>query len=112
MREELIDRFGDYPEEVASLFQVSSLKIYSKREKIESISEKKQKIEVLMEEKESQQIDGAKLFQFANKYGRFVQLGTENMKLKIGFQWDRDNFIRRYEILEEFIQGLTGMKRD
>ncbi|WP_226038370.1 transcription-repair coupling factor [Aquibacillus saliphilus] len=111
LRDELIDRFGDYPEEVANLFHVSSIKVYAKQYRVESISEKKQKIELLVEEEASQQLDGAKIFEFANQYGRMVQLGTEDRKLKVVFTWDKQSQSKRYDIVEEFIQGLKNMKR-
>ncbi len=113
LREELIDRFGDYPEEVGNLFHVTSLKMYAKREKIESISEKKkkQRMEILVDSDMSQHVDGSKLFEFANQYGRMVQLGTEDKKLKIVFNWDRNSYGRRYEIAEEFIQAIRDLKR-
>ncbi|UOQ49520.1 transcription-repair coupling factor [Gracilibacillus caseinilyticus] len=111
LRDELIDRFGDYPEEVANLFHVSTLKMMSKRERIESITERKQKIEVLVDGDRSQEIDGAKLFEFANQYGRQIQLGTEDRKLKVTFRFDQSQYNNRYELLEEFIQTLTEMKQ-
>ncbi|WP_208587326.1 transcription-repair coupling factor [Gracilibacillus suaedae] len=111
LRDELIDRFGDYPEEVENLFHVSTLKMMSKKERIEAITERKQKIEVIVEEERSQELDGAKLFEFANQYGRLIQLGTENRKLKVEFRFDKSQYIKRYEILEEFIQTLSEMKQ-
>lgn len=110
LREELIDRFGDYPEEVENLFQVSALKLLAKREKIESITEKKQKTELIMTEEASQQIDGAKLFELANQYGRMIQLGTEGQQLKMTFQFKRDMYPRRYKVMEEVLQSLKDVK--
>ncbi|WP_163539363.1 transcription-repair coupling factor [Gracilibacillus sp. YIM 98692] len=111
LRDELIDRFGEYPEQVENLFHVSKLKMVAKKEKIESITERKQKIEVLVEENRSQEVDGAKLFEFANQYGRIIQLGTEERKLKVVFRFDKRQWHKRYEMLEEFIQTLTEMQR-
>src|SRR5699024_1087709 len=76
LRDELIDRFGDYPVQVDNLFIVSSLKSYAIKERIESITEYGKKIELLVDEQRSQQIDGSKLFELANSFGRSVQLGT------------------------------------
>ncbi|MFD1021148.1 transcription-repair coupling factor [Thalassobacillus hwangdonensis] len=113
LRDELIDRFGDYPEEVENLFMVASLKFHAKKSRIESISEhkKKKSIELIMTADESQQIDGAKLFEFANRYGRMIKLGTEDQKLKVTFQLDKKSHVRRYHLVEEFIQHLPDMKR-
>ncbi|MCA0985631.1 transcription-repair coupling factor [Halobacillus yeomjeoni] len=112
LRDELIDRFGDYPEEVANLFQASSIRQYAKQARIESVSEKKKKLIMVMEAEQSQSIDGSKLFEFANQYGRIVQLGTEDNKLKVTFNWDRKSQLKRYEIVEEFLSRLPEMMRE
>ncbi|WP_028781781.1 transcription-repair coupling factor [Thalassobacillus devorans] len=112
LRDEVIDRFGDYPEEVENLFLVSSMKMHAKQASIESVSETKRKIELVMDAEASQEIDGAKLFDLANSYGRMVQLGTEDQKLKVTFQWDKKTYVRRYEVVDEFLQRLPGMKRE
>ncbi|WP_093217466.1 transcription-repair coupling factor [Sediminibacillus albus] len=112
LKEEIIDRFGDYPIEVENLFHVAGIKINARQQRVEAVSEKRNKIEILVEEDTSQHIDGAKLFEFASSYGRMVQLGTENRNLKMVLQWDKQNKLRRYEIVEELIQGLKHTKRD
>ena len=112
LRDELIDRFGEYPQEVENLFHASSIRLQAKKARIESVTEKKKKIEMLMESEQSQQIDGTKLFEFANTYGRMVQLGTEDSQLKVTFTWDRKNEFKRYELVEDFIRKLPEMMRE
>src|SRR5690625_2715299 len=90
LKEELIDRFGDYPHEVEKLFLVSYLKMIAKKERVESITEKGKRTELIVEEARSQQIDGTKLFELANSYGRNVQLGTVGNKLKVIFRWNNE----------------------
>ncbi|RCW63049.1 transcription-repair coupling factor [Saliterribacillus persicus] len=111
LRDEMIDRFGDYPQEVENLFQVSTLKLVAKKERIESVSELKRKIEIIVEEEQSQQLDGAKLFEFANEYGRAIQLGTENRKLKVTFQLKDQSDPNRYNLVERFIHALADMRK-
>lgn len=110
LQEELIDRFGDYPSEVGQLFQVSRIKMFARREGIESITEQKMKIECLMTEEVSKKVDGAKLFELSNEYHRMIQLGTEDMKLKIVFKLDRSQYPKRYDLLEEFLSRLQEVK--
>ncbi|SEQ98717.1 transcription-repair coupling factor [Virgibacillus subterraneus] len=112
LRDELIDRFGDYPEEVEHLFVVSSLKRLAKQQRVETISEKNKKIELLVDDDRSQQIDGSKLFELANSFGRDVQLGTEGSKLKVIFKWTRDTHHQRYELVENFITQLSEVNRE
>ncbi|MEK4800273.1 transcription-repair coupling factor [Oceanobacillus sp. FSL K6-0118] len=111
LKEELVDRYGDYPIEVENLFIVSALKMHSKKEKVESISEKNNKITLLVSEDRSQAIDGSKLFELANQFGRNVQLGTENNKLKITVKYT-DKTKERYKIVEDFIKKLNTVDRN
>lgn len=111
LKDELIDRFGDYPQEVENLFTVSELKMHAKQQRVESISEKNKKIELLVDADRSQQVDGSKLFDLANNFGRGVQLGTENNKLKVTFKWARGKEHERYETVGEFIGKLTEVDR-
>ncbi|MGJ9460226.1 transcription-repair coupling factor [Oceanobacillus sp. CF4.6] len=112
LKDELMDRFGDYPKEVDNLFTVSSLKIYAKTERVESITERNKNIVLLIDENRSQQVDGSKLFELANSFGRNVGLGTENKKLKIVFKWSNESEYSRYEVIEKFIKKLSSVNRD
>ncbi|MEN1966458.1 transcription-repair coupling factor [Lentibacillus sp. N15] len=112
LQEELIDRFGDYPEEVANLFIISKLKLYAKREWVESIREKNKKIVLLIAESRSQRIDGAKLFTLANTFGRDVQLGTEDKKLKIVFNASKESKDKRYDIVTSLMEQLSTVDRE
>src|SRR5690625_4724871 len=76
LQDELIDRFGDYPEEVDKLFLVSYLKMVAKKERVEVINEEKKQTELILEEERSLKIDGSKLFELASTYGDNIQLGT------------------------------------
>ncbi|SIS62154.1 transcription-repair coupling factor [Salimicrobium flavidum] len=109
LRDELIDRFGDYPEQVEKLFTVAMLKHQAKQTRIEEITEKKHIIDMVMEKEQSQVIDGSKLFDMANQYGRMIQLSTDENQLKIRFRLDKNTQPRRYELIEEFLRRLPSM---
>ncbi|WP_175615530.1 transcription-repair coupling factor [Piscibacillus halophilus] len=111
LKDELLDRFGEYPQEVEDLLQVSRIRLLAKKERIKTIDERKNKIEMIMEEEESLKVDGAQLFTLANEFGRMVQLGTEGQKLKIVFQFQRQNRMERYSVLEEFLSKLSETKK-
>src|SRR5699024_8569632 len=70
LQDELIDRFGDYTDEVEHLFLVSKLRMLAKEERVESIKETEKKIELLVTNERSKDIDGTKLFELANHFGR------------------------------------------
>src|SRR5699024_5517069 len=108
--DELIDRFGDYPVEVDHLFTVSILKMHAKRERVESIRVKNKKVELLVEEDRSQEIDGSKLFELANTFGRDVQLGTDNNKLKVTFKGAKEIADHQYETVNLLLSVPNKLK--
>ncbi|MGM8366141.1 transcription-repair coupling factor [Virgibacillus sp. W0181] len=111
LREELIDRFGDYPEQVENLFAVSKIKMAAKKEKIESITEQGRKMEMRVDEVRSQQVDGAKLFELANEYRNKVNLGTAGNQLKIVYKWPRKEDDERYKEVATIIQKLATVNQ-
>ncbi|WP_047986258.1 transcription-repair coupling factor [Ornithinibacillus californiensis] len=111
LQDELLDRFGDFPTEVENLFIVSELRWLAKRERVESITEKNNKIELLVAEERSQIIDGAKIFELANEYGRDIMLGTEQTKLKVVYRFSRDTKFTRYDTIKDFIGKMDKINR-
>src|SRR5699024_3840107 len=99
IEEVLLDRFRDYSTVTVDLFSVTSLKILAKRERVEQIKESKSRIECLVESERSQQIDGSKLFELVNEFGRNVQLGTTNDQLKITFKFSKESREERYRLV-------------
>lgn len=112
LQDELIDRYGDYPEQVENLFLVSELRMSAKEARVESIIESDEKIEFLLTVEESEAIDGTKLFELANDYGRMVRLGTKNNQLKVIFTFKRESTKERLEYVSRFIKELKMVQRD
>lgn len=112
LQDEIIDRFGDYPSQVGHLFTVASLKRHAKDQRVESIEELPQKIVLIIGETRSQQVDGSKLFEVANAFGRNVQLGTEHQKLKVSIRWTEADKHKRYDTAEQFIKKMADVDRE
>lgn len=110
--EELIDRFGDYPEEVEHLLTVCQLRVDAKKHRIESVKELQNKLIIVFDEKITQKIDGEKLFNYAVDFGKMILLGTEDEKLKITFTFQRKLYPKRYEYLQSFLVALEKLKRE
>ncbi|MBA2876709.1 transcription-repair coupling factor [Thermaerobacillus caldiproteolyticus] len=83
LRDEMIDRFGEYPDEVAYLFQIAEIKVYSKQSGIELIKQHKQQIDLLFNEKASKEVQIQRLSKIGDRYGRVFGFGMEGPKLKI-----------------------------
>ncbi|MCZ0755786.1 transcription-repair coupling factor [Anoxybacillus sp. J5B_2022] len=83
LREEMLDRFGEYPDEVDYLFQIAEMKVYAKQNGVESIKQHKQQIDVLFTEQASKKVQIQRLSKIGNRYGRVFGFGMEGEKLKI-----------------------------
>src|SRR5699024_9154623 len=112
LEEELVDRFGDYPNEVDELFSVTSLKILAKRERVEQIKKSKTRIEYLVKTERNEQIHGTKLFELVNEFGRNVELNTTNEQLKITFKFSKKSREERYRLVYKCLEGLKDVNQE
>lgn len=83
LQDEMMDRFGDFPEEVDYLFQISRLKEMAKELKVEKIGRSKKDIKLLFHETAREAIGGETIFEVANEYGNKLALGAEGNKVSI-----------------------------
>ncbi len=109
---EMMDRFGDYPQEVAYLFKISEIKLLASQEKIETITEDQQQCSLVLTEAESQRIDGVKLFELINQMGRDISVGTAGQKIKINIKTKNVQPQKYLEVIEEIISELWTVKKE
>ncbi|WP_027410136.1 transcription-repair coupling factor [Anoxybacteroides tepidamans] len=83
LRAEMLDRFGEYPDEVDYLFQVAEMKVYAKQNGVESIKQHKQQIDLLFTEQASKDVQIQRLSKVGERYGRVFGFGMDGSKLKI-----------------------------
>ena len=83
LQDEMLDLFGEYPDEVAYLFLIAEMKVYAEKAGIESIKQLKQEISILLREKVSSGVDGQKVFELGSKYGRMVGFGMDGNRMKL-----------------------------
>jgi transcription-repair coupling factor (superfamily II helicase) len=83
LRDEMVDRFGEYPDEVDYLFQIAEMKVYAKQNGVESIKQQKQQIDILFTEQASKEVQIQRLSKIGDRYGRVFGFGMEGPKLKI-----------------------------
>jgi transcription-repair coupling factor (superfamily II helicase) len=112
LQDEMKDRFGNYPKEVDYLFQVSEMRVYGLKEKVDSIKQTKQELVILLSEEASEIVDGQKLFLLGNEFGRMVSLGMEGKKLKIVIQTKRASTEEWIQVAISMIKGLEKVKKE
>ena len=106
LEEEILDRFGEYPEEVGYLFLISEMKIYAKNTDLESIKQDKKTVNIFMSPEGTAKIDGSKVFNLCNKHGRAVGLGMEGSKLKISINTARLEASKWFNMAYDIIKHL------
>ncbi len=111
LQDEMIDRFGNYPKEVEYLFTVAEMKVYAKNERVELIKQDKDAVRFTITESASAEIDGQKLFELGNKYGRQIGLGMEGKKLKISIQTKGRKTDEWLETVLGMLKGLKKVKK-
>ncbi|RFU66915.1 transcription-repair coupling factor [Peribacillus saganii] len=111
LEEEMLDRFGEYPEEVGYLLQIAEMKVYAMQAGVESIKQSKDDISILISDKASGEIDGQKIFQLVSHYGRMVGLGMDGSRMKLVLH-TRGNAVAKWlNTLYELLKGLMDVKK-
>jgi transcription-repair coupling factor (superfamily II helicase) len=108
---ELIDRFGDYPQEVHYLCKVAEIKVYAYEAKVESVKQQKDIVTLLLSEDGTQQIDGAKVFTAINQYGKRFGIGMDGNKLKLTLSTKGMQTAEWLDILIECVKTIAQSKK-
>ncbi|MBR3208375.1 MAG: transcription-repair coupling factor, partial [Bacillus sp. (in: Bacteria)] len=112
LQDEMIDRFGEYPQEVADLFTIATMKVYAVQERVELIKMEKGIVRLTLDEKASSDIDGQKLFELGSQYGRDIGLGMEGSKLIISVQTKGKKTEEWLEVVLRMLRGLQDVKKE
>lgn len=112
LKEEITDRYGDYPEEVNTLFKVAELKVYAITAGVETIKQVKQDVTILLSEEGSSRIDGQKVFKISSQYRSAVGLGMDGKKLKMVIHTKGLKNDRWLDITFEMVKGLHDSQKE
>lgn len=112
LNEEMLDRFGEYPDEVSYLFQMTEMKVYGEMAGIETIKQAKNEVLILLSEQASSRIDGQKIFEVTSKYGRTVGLGMDGKKLKAVLYIKGIKTSEWLNIAFEIVRGLYESRKE
>nr|WP_246593562.1 transcription-repair coupling factor [Evansella tamaricis] len=112
LQNEMIDRFGDYPEEVAYLFLVSKIKQYAKQEGVISIVEKNNVCKMTLSEESSLAIDGSKLFTLINKISDKLNLSANGNQITIHLKRKNLEDKKYLTIIEQVLTKLDDVQNE
>ncbi|MCF6139594.1 transcription-repair coupling factor [Pseudalkalibacillus berkeleyi] len=113
LNDEMVDRFGDYPDQVANLFAVARIKLYAQVEKVEKIEQLKNKqIQMLFSKETTLNIDGSKLFDIVNKIGRHVNLGMTQEQIKVLINHRKMTDEQILQTIEDVLEKVPQAKKE
>ncbi|MEB8123045.1 transcription-repair coupling factor [Staphylococcus xylosus] len=83
VKDELIDRFNDYPVEVERLLEMMEIKVYALHAGVTLIKDIGKKVEIYLSEKGTTDINGETLFKQTQPLGRSMKVGVQDGKMKV-----------------------------
>lgn len=115
LQEELIDRFGDYPDEVSLLLQIGRLKMYSDRALIEKISDNKRTVDLIFSRKANERIPMPEIFKALQGIELKVNISADeqlNLHFYLSDQPSMEkllnDLIKFAQRIAEFLKGENG----
>jgi transcription-repair coupling factor (superfamily II helicase) len=111
LQEEMLDRFGEYPEEVAYLFQIAEMKVFAVSAGVELVKQAKQEIAILVNERASSSIPQENISKILSKYGNMIGFGMEGQKFKMVLKIKGAETAHWLNAVYETIKGLQSTKK-
>ncbi|ARK28450.1 transcription-repair coupling factor [Halalkalibacter krulwichiae] len=106
LKDEMFDRFGEYPKQVDFLLRLTAIKLLANQERVEQIIETKDQVDLILSSETSQLMDGAKLFELTHKLGREVILGTSGEKIKFAIKTKTLSDEQVLTFIEKIVESL------
>ncbi|KRN89253.1 transcription-repair coupling factor [Ligilactobacillus ceti] len=113
MQSDLIDRFGDYPKEVAALLEIGLLKFYADLAYVEKIKQQQRQILVTFEARLLQKVNVAQVLEAlsATKLKASIDVKNDQVEVKFIMQ-PRDQELTIVAELQAFLKALAEIIND
>lgn len=109
--DELIDRFGDFPDEVKYLIDLTYLKNMTEPY-VEKTKSTKNTIEFIIKEEITQHIDGQQLFEAAHQIGPMIRLAYKDNRINIIFDLPVVKRVQWFEYALELFKNFKRFKKN
>ncbi|MGO4890188.1 transcription-repair coupling factor [Anaerobacillus sp. MEB173] len=112
LQDEMIDRFGDYPDEVGYLFTLAKMKVLAIAHRVESIIQKNGVCTILFSNELTNEIDGVKLMEMTYDIGKMVSVGMKEEKIIINIKTKETTDKQFLEIIELLLTKMDDVKKE
>ncbi|WP_214877008.1 transcription-repair coupling factor [Exiguobacterium sp. CH10] len=111
LQDELIERFGEFPEPVALLIQLTRLRIYGELAKVSRIKQTPGRIEIVLSKDSTTALDVPSFMEWTMPLGRKLGIGQEDgaLKLSLSGRMPLTELLNDADtVLEELTKRLVG----
>lgn len=110
LKEDMVDRFGDYPQEVDDLFKVAAVRVMADKLMIEEIKESSDDLTVLFSEPGWKSLDREALFKTIGQMGPGIGLGSSGQKMKLTIRSDGRKDGRMLDVAYRTMKALDRVQ--
>ncbi|MBS4750883.1 transcription-repair coupling factor [Carnobacteriaceae bacterium zg-ZUI78] len=104
IQDDLIDRFGDYPQEVSDLVNIGLLKYYAEKQDVDKIKRVGNKVFVTYSKEKSRMLSAPTLFEQLGKVTLKAQINQDNQQLSVVFDITGLEIYLWLEILQKYLE--------
>ncbi|MBO7697829.1 MAG: transcription-repair coupling factor, partial [Erysipelotrichaceae bacterium] len=104
----ITDEYGKLPKEVESLFDKKKLELLYNLNLIDKVSNIRGMFTIVLSKQYSDNIDGAKLFEYCNNLSKDIKIGYKNYRLEISLDNQKENVAKMLKLVDD----LDSLEKD
>ncbi len=112
LQDELMDRFGDMPNETDSLLRIARMKVWARQVGVESIKQHGKVVSVRLSETGTASINGGKLVEESAAFGRAVGFSMSGQQLVMTVDENKTQKQHPFDVLESMMKLLPESLRE
>ncbi len=112
LQDEMIDRFGDIPNETDNLLRIARMKVWARQVGVDSIKQNGKMVSVRLSEKGTASINGGKVVEESATYGRAVGFSMSGQQLVMTVDENKTKKQHPFDVLEGMMKLLPESLRE
>ena len=112
LQDEIIDRFGEFPDEVADLLVIGLIKLYSERALIETIRRSNREIELLFSESGTDTLPAEEIFRALGEVPLKANMTVKKKKYSVTIQIENTHTYQWLDYLQKFAKVIATYRRE
>ena len=116
VQDDLIDRFGDYPDEVSNLLEIGLLKMDADKALVDQIFQKKDEITIVFSKKATTRLAGSQFLAAVSQTKLSTSMNVDNLQMKITIKKKADQtlaqiILEMQNLLSEIAKMLSSQEK-